>query len=366
LAGPAAAKLPGTPVPRGFVGVNLDGPPLDPQSGVSLSSQFDLMRHSGVESVRTTFNWADEQPYASWNDVPVDKKGDFENGVGNVPTDFAETDRIVTGAVQHGLAVFPTVIYAPQWDAAPHSGVALNAPRSNGPYTDYLTTLIHRYGPSGSFWAANPMLPKRPIRMWAIWNEPWLSYYWPTKPFASTYVALLSASHAAIKRADPGAKVALAGMPNASWKAFKDLIGVDHVNQAFDVVDVHPYTEWPSGVIDILTLVRSAMNHAGDGRKTMIAGELGWNSSLHETKNVFDWDTTPTGQARKVRQLLPLLAANRRKLRLIGFYWYTWMGEQDHGGSPWGYAGLVGYHSGNVFTKPALSAFTQAAHAIEG
>jgi hypothetical protein len=365
LALPAVAAAQGTPVPAGFVGVNLDGPPLTARDNVALEPQMALMAKSGVQSVRTTFNWTDEQPYGSWLQVPLGQTSQFQKGAGNIPTNFAETDQLVGDAAAHGLTVLPTVMYAPSWDAAPHKGNAINAPRDNQPYANYLTTLIDRYGPNGSFWAANPKLPKKPIREWAIWNEPWIYYYWPFQHYAKTYVALLRAARTAIKADDPGAKVVLAGIPNASWRNFRSIISVG-ARTLFDVVDVHPYTEWPSGVIDILTRVRQAMVSVGLGRLPMIAGELGWNSSLNQTKNLFDWDTTRAGQALRARTVLPLLASNRVRFNLIAFYWYTWMGNEHRGASPWSFAGLMGYHNGNVFAKPALSAFSQEAHAIEG
>jgi hypothetical protein len=368
LTGPTVAvahALAGAPVPKGFVGVNLDGPPLTARDHVPLAPQFALMAQNGVQSVRATFNWTDEQPYKTFSDVPASQTSEFQTGAGGVPTNFAETDELVGDAAARGLTVLPTVMYAPGWDAAPHKGVAINAPRSVQPYANYLTTLIDRYGPEGSFWSANPQLPRRPIRDWAIWNEPWIYYYWPFQHYAKTYVALLRAAHTAIRSDDVGAKVVLAGIPNASWRNFRSIVSLPGARSLFDIVDVHPYTEWPSGVIDILTRVRQAMNHVGLGRLPMIAGELSWNSSLHQTKNVFDWDTTRSGQAHAVQTVLPLLAANRKRLNLTGFYWYTWMGNEHRGESPWGFAGLIGYHNGNVFTKPALSAFSQAAHAIE-
>ena len=369
IAGPAAAQqLPGSPVPAGFVGVNLDGPPLTPQDGVPLAPQFQTMDRSGVESVRATFDWSDAQPYQSSSQVPRGQTSQFYAGVGGVPTNFGETDQLVGEAAAHGLPVLPTVLNAPSWDAASHKGMAISAPRSDQPYADYMTTLIDRYGPNGSFWSSNPQLPKRPIRMWEVWNEPWLYYYWPLAHYAPTYLALLRAARTAIKQADSGAKVVLAGIPDASWNNFRLLVSEPGARSLFDVVDVHPYTEHPAGDIEILTRVRSAMDHAGDGRLPMIAGELSWLSSLHQTRNVFDWETTPSGQAAAIRSLLPLLAANRKRLNLIAFYWYTWMSDQQPGASesPWGYAGLTGFHDGNVFAKPALSAFSQEAHALEG
>jgi hypothetical protein len=199
-----------------------------------------------------------------------------------------------------------------------------------------------------------------------VWNEPDIVGYWPIQPFAPSYVALLRAAHAAIKRADPGAKVVLAGFPNASWKRLAEVYKIAGSRHLFDVVDVHPYTKQPAGVIEILKLVRGVMNKAGDARKQILAGETGWPSSLHRTHHLFDFETTPAGQARNVRALLPLLGANRRRLGLLGFDYYTWVGDEFQGAFPFNFSGLLGFHDGRTFTKPAATAFSHAALALEG
>jgi hypothetical protein len=201
--------------------------------------------------------------------------------------------------------------------------------------------------------------------MWEIWNEPDIVGYWPTQPFARSYVALLGAAHSAIKRADRGARVVLAGVPNFSWQVLNSIYRVRGSRGLFDVVDVHPYTKRPAGVIKILQLVRASMKRAGDSGKPIIAAETGWPSSLNQTTHRFDFETTQAGQAKNVRALLPLLAANRRALGLISFYWYTWMGDEYPGAYSFNFSGLLSYQSGQVSVKPALAAFSQMAHTIE-
>lgn len=371
LAGPAAAaggSLPGTPVPRGFVGMNLDGPPLSPKDNVPLGPQLDQMVQSGVETVRVPFSWATAQPYPSWNDVPIDQKSQFETGAGGVPTSFANTDQLVKQAAARGLTLLPIVLYTPSWDAAPRSTPGLHRPRRDAPYGHYLTTLIDRYGPQGSFWTMHPGLPKRPIRMWQIWNEPDLDHYWSTQPFAPTYVKLLGAAHAAIKQADPGARVVLAGLPNYSWDYLASIYQVRGARSLFDVVAVHPYTKYPSGVITILGYVRQTMDEAGDASKPLMATETGWPSSKDDQtagKYRYDYETTPEGQASNVRALLPLLAANRKQLGLSGFFFYTWMGNEYPGAPIFNFSGLLRYSNGQVFSKPALAAFSQRALELE-
>jgi hypothetical protein len=362
----AARPLPGTPVPRGFVGMNVDGPMLTAQDGVAMPDQFGMMRSNGVQSVRAVFSWSVAQPYASWAQVPAGQQTAFMTGAGGVPTNFAGTDQIVAAAASHGMSVLPTVIGAPSWDGGPPTGLGLSRPLDNRPYGWYLTTLIGRYGPRGSFWAQHPEIPRRPIRRWEVWNEPNLVQFWPGRPWPSTYVALLRVAHGAIKKADPGAKVVLAALPNYSWRLLLTIDRVPGARRLFDVVDVHAYTKQPSGVIQILGFVRTSMKLARDSNKQLIAGEVGWQSTGNETSRRYDFQTTQAGQARNVRALLPMLAANRRSLGLVGFYWYTWMGDEFQGANPFNFSGLVSLRNGQVQAKPALKAFGQTAGKIEG
>jgi hypothetical protein len=52
---------------------------------------------------------------------------------------------------------------------------------------------------------------------------------------------------------------------------------------------------------------------------------------------------------------------------LIGFYWYTWMGNETPSRSPYAfdYAGLLKYVGGTVSAKPALAVFKRWALQIE-
>ncbi len=365
-AGAAAGTVahPRTPrVPYGFVGVDVDGATIvNPPSGFDVSKQLNDMVASGVESVRVAFNWAAAQPYRSPADVPVDQQSQFTD-IGDVPTDFAQTDQIVGLAAQRGITVLPTVLYAPGWDAVDNrAGIAF--PARPGPYADYLTALIHRYGPHGSFWRSHPRIPRMPIRMWQIWNEEQLAYFWH-QPFAKSYVVLLRAAHKAIKRADRGARVVLGSVTNTAWRSLGQLYRAGARN-LFDVASVNAFTRTPAHVVLYLRLTRRAMDRFKDNKKPLLASELSWTSARGQTVDHFDWDTTKTGQARNIARLLPMLGAARVQLGLIRFYYYTWIGLEHRGASDFSFAGLEGLTpSGSVFTKPALGAFRHAALALE-
>jgi hypothetical protein len=362
LAGNASATA---RVPRGFVGTVV-GPPIytSDTPAVDLSSAMDTMASSGVESLRFVANWSYAQPYASWAEVPASQKSDFVDA-GGVPTRFDRLDQLVAAAAKHRLNLLPTVLYAPSWDAAPVSTTSYPQPSSVIPYANFLTALVDRYGPNGSFWQNHS--PRVPIRMWQIWNEPNLSVFWPEQPFASSYVAMLAAAHAAIKSADPGARVVLAGMPNFSWRSLSSIYAVPGAAGLFDVVAVHPFTRDPAGVITIIRKIRRVMNANGDRRKPIIADEVSWPSSLGRTPHTegYDFATTERGQARNIAALLPMLARDQRQLGLLGFNYYDWAGAEERGGRVFDFAGLFRFTASGMAAKPAFHAFRRAALAME-
>src|SRR5579859_3664230 len=291
-----------------------------------LSRQLDLMVSSGVEGVRVVFDWSLAQPYRTWSDVPGDQTQNFaSDGVDGVPTNFAALDALVAQAAAHGLALLPVVVGAPSWDGETFPHGIIRIPLHDAGYAAFCKALVLRYGPHGSFWSTHS--PVLPITTWQVWNEPNVPAFWPEQqPFAPRYVALLRAARAAIRGVDPHARIVLAGLANYSWTALRSIYRVRGARSLFDIVGMHPYTKTPQGVIQILSLARQVMRNHGDGAKPMLADEISWPSSLGQTPHDtgYDFATTEAGQAHNVAAVLPMLAADRVKLGLIGVYYYTW------------------------------------------
>jgi hypothetical protein len=357
-------KVPAT-VPAGFVGVVVDGPAW-PDSNIDLAQQLDLMVSSGVESVRAQFNWASAQPYSSWAQVPAGELSNFVD-TGGIPTDFASFDQLVGLAAERGLTVLPVILNAPSWDGRSYKGGTVVIPRSTRPYAAFAGALVQRYGLRGTFWSHDPYGGRRPIRMWQIWNEPNIHAFWP-HPYYAGYLALLRAARAAIKRADPTAKVVLAGLTKNSWLALERIYKIRHARNLFDVVSVHPYMRTPRGVITILGYVRQVMDHAGDFAKPILADEISWPSSLgHTSHNVgYDFATTEAGQAHNIGELLPMLVRDRASLGLAGFYYYDWAGLERPNYIAFDFSGLLRFDNGIFVPKPALGVFRSGALAMEG
>ena len=371
VAGSAAAahaRRPKPPrVPFGFFGTVLGDPVFPSMAQDSeLGTQLDLMVSSGVEGVRVVFDWASAQPYQSWSQVPSDQAGNFTaDGVDNTPTDFTALDSLMARSAAHGLRVLPVLVGAPTWDGAMYDHAVLRIPVNDAPYAAFCRALVLRYGPHGSFWRTHS--PALPITAWQVWNEPNVPAFWPPQPFASRYVALLRAARKAIRSADRHALIVLAGLANYSWTALRQIYHVHGARSLFDIVGLHPYTKTPEGVIVILSRARNVMRLAGDARKPMLADEISWPSSLGKTVHDtgYDFATTEAGQARNVAAVLPLLAADRVKLGLIGVYYYTWATQEVPNGLAFDFAGLLREDGTGFTAKPALKAYASAALKLE-
>jgi hypothetical protein len=367
VAGARASSL-----PAGFVGVNLDGPMWPtPAPGIDLADQFAAMERAGVEQVRVVFDWAAMQPYGAMRQVPALERGDYVDE-GGIPTDFTQTDMLVGLAARYGIRLMPTVLYAPSWDSTRAPDGSIGRPARDAPYGRFLADLIHRYGPRGSFWRQHG--PRVPIEDWQIWNEPDIRVFWPTQPWARSYVALLAAAHAAIHAADRSAKVVLAGLTNTSWRDLASIYAVPGARRDFDVVAIHPYTKTPSGAVEIVRFNRQVMDRNGGRRTPIVVDEAGWTSGAgHDVLDgAADVATTPRGQADQDSTLMRALAAQRGALGLIGFDIYTWASQPVNHGFTFTFAGLLSYappagsRPGRLEPKPALYAFSRTALQIEG
>lgn len=343
--------------PRSFFGVMLDGPALS--GTVPLDAQAAAMKTAHVGSVRVAFYWSDAQPYASPAAVPADQADRFTD-VGGVPTDFSATDAIVAAAASRGIDVLPTVVRAPAW-ARESAGDPGSPPRDGATYASFLTGLIARYGPQGSFWAQHPEIARRPIRRWQVWNEPDITKYFSPaadqSAWAAPYVALLRTASTAIHAADPGAQVVAAGLTNRSWIDLGKIYAAGG-RRWFDVAAIHPFSRRVVNVLKIVRLTRGTMRRAGDARKPLALTEMSWSSGMGRSHFNYGWETTEGGQADRIREVLPALARRRQAWHLVGLWWYTWLSEPLGGADSFDYSGLRRLRAdGSVVDKPALRAW---------
>jgi hypothetical protein len=292
--------------------------------------QFQRLHRGGVESVRFPFDWAALQPTRFG------------------PIDWSSADGIVERAAAARVDLLPFLNGAPTWAVPnarvpsgggarvsahlPVSGLAARAWRA------FLTQVVERYGPAGSFWAEHPALPERPIRVWQIWNEPNFKYF-VARPNPAEYGKLVKASYGAIKAADPGARVILAGLfaqPKGSrtrsgkhkslnWYASDFLEKMYRTNRGikskFNGVALHPYTGSYRYLPTEIEEVRERLKKFKDARKGLWITEMGWSSQPPTRSNIFA--KGPAGQAAQLKGAFKLLRNQQAKWRIQRVYWFS-------------------------------------------
>jgi hypothetical protein len=347
LAAPASASA--RDAPPGFYGVNFDADIALRAPAATQDDEWARMAPAGVESARTIFSW----------DKAQTKVGQ--------PVSFAVTDTVVARAARVGIDVLPIVMEAPDW-ARENKDVYHSPPRDPNEYAAYLTALVGRYGVGGTLWSEHPELAARPIRTWQIWNEPHLRYQWDAGPdvdYAPGYGRLLRSSYAALKAADPGSTVVLAGLANTSWEYLDHLYRTGRIRGAFDVACVHPYTATVRGVVKIAGKFRAVMRKRGDARKRLWITELGLPAAQgREPKSSSPLQTTDRGMAEFLTRSYDYVIARQRSSRVgvSRVYWYSWASSYS-GTDIFRYSGLRRYdlNDGTVSDKPALAAYRRSA-----
>ena len=353
------ARVEARSVPPRFFGVMANGP-LDLPS-VDLGAEEALMRSSGVETIRLPVRWPELQPFRHLDDVPGVDRPRY-TVIEGVPTDFSTLDRRVEAAARNDLDVLALVLESPAWAAA----TSFTPPRANADYQRVLRALIGRYGPAGSFWAANPSIPRHPIRNWQVWNEPSVRQYFDVPSFAKPYVRLLASAYSAVKGTDRGATVIAAGLPNFSWRDAETLYAAGlRARGHFDALAVHPFTGRPADSVTILRRVRAVLDRHGDQSAHLWVTEVSWPSARGKVSSAQRWVTTEAGQAARLREAYLAYAKARQSLRLDRVYWYSWATVDRDSPNSFDYAGLRTYtRAGDFADKPALAAYAAVSRAL--
>jgi hypothetical protein len=268
--------------------------------------------------------------------------------------DWSHYDPLIAAAARNGIKVLPTVYSSPTW-AAPAPNFP-PSPQFRSDFQAFARAAAERYGRNGTFWTANPQVPKLPITDWQFWNEPNSPSFWQPKPDPGEYTTLLRLFHDGIKSGDPSANVVLAGLfrtPRLHNGIFLDkyLPAIYHAGgkDLFDALAVHPYATTPRSAVQALKDARKILSRFGDGGKSLWITEIGWATGGQKTALTVSRKT----QARYLRQSYRMLAAKRGALKIAGVVWYSFM---DVPGKIWvGHTGLFTI-GGNP--KPSWRAFT--------
>jgi polysaccharide biosynthesis protein PslG len=311
-------------VPGNFWGVA-------PQAAPS-ADQYQRLKRGGVDSVRIPIEWGA---------IQAGRDGGFNwNG----------TDELVGGAAAAGIEIFPFLTGAPTWavkqavvNRAAHAKAPQNLPVRNhvqkSGWTTFVGEAVRRYGPHGAFWAANPAVPYRPVRVWQIWNEPNFKYF-VARPNPAEYGKLVKLSTPVIKRIDHGAKIVLAGLFAAPKEAAykrrppQAYYATDFIRQLyrrtpgikskFDGVALHPYTYEFKEIAGYVEELREVLKSSHDPGVGLWITELGWSAGRPNKSNGHNgFEKGPKGQAAQLKGAFRMLRAKQRKWRVKQVFWFS-------------------------------------------
>ncbi len=321
LAGLTALAASASALPVRFWGVV-------PQAAPS-EEQVQRLQRGGVRTMRVAFDW-----------------GGLQGGGRTVPVAWGGIDAIVEHAARNNIEVLPFLTGAPHW-AVPSVAVPgdrkAKAPAhlpaagaSSTAWSKFVKEAVARYGSTGSFWAANPSVPKKPIRVWQIWNEPNFKYF-VARPNPAEYGRLVKLSATAIKSVDPRGEVLLAGLfsyPKGCLKEKrpKSTCATDFIEQMykrtpgiksrFQWVALHPYTGKYQELTFAIEEFRDVLAANKDAGKGLWITELGWSSMPPDpVRNVFA--KGPAGQATQLKGSFTLLRNKAAKWKLQRLYWFS-------------------------------------------
>ena len=303
-AGPAEPAHAARGIPEGTIGI-VPQTPLD-------EFQLQRMTQSRVYTIRIPFTWYALAPQPPWQGGP----------------DWSRMDDLMGRTARQGISVIPFIYGTPGWAADDTRVEPVNDPRARRGWTAFLRSAVRRYSPGGVFWRTNPDVPRFPIRIWQIWNEPNIASF-SLRPSPRRYARLVKISARAIHSVAPGARIMLAGLfgnplqrPNIAPARFlRRTVTGTGVGRIADVVALHPYVpraRWITGRIEAL---RKVLRDVGVSRKPLWITEMGWGSDWAESR----WEVGWKGQARELNRAMRILSRSRRRWRVQKIFWYSWI-----------------------------------------
>lgn len=343
---------PAQTLPEGFVGIT--AAEVFAANAGARRQALDAQYTAGARSLRQWINWTEIEK----------KRGTF---------DFRLYDAFMADAARAKLRVVPILFGMPKFHAAKaKKGAKVTAvttfpPKTNASFARYVTAVVKRYGRNGTFWKANRGLTAVPIESYQVWNEPNLPQYWGGKPDARAYVRLLKTGARAIRKADPQAEVLAGGLPESKQGVpllrFVRQMYAAGAKGSFDTLAVHPYAKTVAGVLAGAKKAHQVSVQAGDGDVSVWITEVGWAAGPRAPGSAFT--VTEAQQAKLVGDLYRQGAAQAESMKLRGIIYYAWRDVPPFPGGKdfWGlHTGLV---KRNNSVKPALTAYAEAAKAIQ-
>lgn len=324
------------------------------------AATLERLRQAGIRYVREDFHWNLVEPTAG-------------------AYDWSRYDRLVGATAKHGIRVIAIPNAPPSWATATTVTAPVSEPALSA-FASFVRRAIERYGSAGSFWRENPGIPKVPVTIWDIWNEPWGSWGWkPTLPDGAAYARMFKAVVEHARSADPAARFMAEvetfangySTPTSFIHAMFD--AVPDLADYMDIASHHPYPElspptqcrrrdpsagvyedWKSTMYDFCRVqdIRRILDARGAAATKLWITEVGFSTAPQGTRTV-----TEAEQAQYVHDVF----ARLRSWRIVdGLVWYHYKTSEASPTDREDWFGLV-HRDGSP--KPAWGAFTDEVRA---
>lgn len=340
-----------------------------PFTGVTVASvnggtdnQLGMLARAGVSSVRFSLDWAHIQS------SPAEEN-------------WSAADSLIGAIASRGMHPLPVLYSAPAWavgrtilgipvdNPPPETAPVMlpQAPQAESAWHAWVRDAVRRYGPGGSFWSGAyqslyPGARPQPVHIWQVWNEPNLDLFFKPAPSPVRYAALVRISYDAIKSVDPGAIVALAGMPGEvklpGYRFLARLYRVPGFGSDFNLVAAHAYGINLKVIRRQLNRYRAVMRHHGDRSMKLWVSEYSWGSASGGSR----LNRGRAGQAHLLSRTLRMLVAGRRRWKLSGASWYDLQDPPRPLGQGCGWCSFAGLFDVRGRAKPSWRSFRALVH----
>lgn len=246
--------------------------------------------------------------------------------------DWSSADEVAGELARAGVRWEVVLTGSPRWaSAAPGNPYASPVTERFVDFAAYAAAFAARYGPGGTFWAAHPALPARPVRTFEIWNEPNTAVHWGLAPDPAAYAALYTRARAAIRAVDATADVLVGGIVwNDDAAYLGGVLRALGPGAAIDGVASHPYAPTGFAILPNVVRVRGVLDRAGLRHVPLVLNELGWPAAYDRAPSPFALQGPVTDRSRAATTALTVDALARSTCEIGGLSIYDLVEAEDN------------------------------------
>ena len=293
--------------------------------------QVPLMAKAGVHWIRPWLAWEN-----TWNNQEP------EQGKWDTRALDSALRRMDAYGQRYQLILFGT----PSWMSA---GGGFGAPAQGqvDAWSAYVERLVSQY--------------RGRIRCYEVWNEPDLMWPEETRASGEHYVAVLKATYAAAKRADP--ECVVLGLSAAGWEDWMAKVAGLGAGDYYDIATLHCYSP-PSGFAATVERRRAILERGGGSRRPIWVNELG--STAYDFSPAYSRQFACSERA-QASGLAALYAEAMSLDPAMKAYWFCTYDPRDaaHESQWTGDAGIGVLYLG-FLPKLSYAALAATAHQIDG